>query len=124
MVWAGGILGLHPPPFDDGRGCLEEGCVFDDNPFRTLRLAVKCFLGAQDGSPDYLTLDQMAAMVSKSKSTLERLKKRKNNPLPPPAIEGGAGKADEWIWASIRAWLEQEFRRKLPETFPRRPFRR
>jgi hypothetical protein len=71
-------------------------------------------------APQYVTLDQMAALVSRSKKTLERLKTRKDNPLPSPAVEGGGGKADEWIWSEVRPWLEQEFRRPLPERLPAR----
>jgi hypothetical protein len=78
----------------------------------------------EDHSPsvveDYVTLDQMAAWVSRSKRTLERMKTRQSNPLPTPDIEGGAGKADEWIWSRVRPWLEREFRRKLPDSAPRR----
>jgi hypothetical protein len=71
-----------------------------------------------DTLPCYVTLDQMAAMIPRSKRTLERLKKRRKNPLPTPDVEGGGGKADEWEWVKIRPWLEEEFRRQLPEHFP------
>jgi hypothetical protein len=72
------------------------------------------------GEPiEYITLDQMAAHVNRSKKTLERLKTRTNNPLPPPAVQGGGGKADEWVWSQVRPWLEKEFDRRLPERFPR-----
>jgi len=68
----------------------------------------------------YVTLDQMAAIVSRSKRTLERLKTRRNNPLPDPAVPGGGGRPDEWIWSQVRPWLAQEFKRNLPEKFPPR----
>ena len=71
-------------------------------------------------TPQYVTLDQMAALVSRSKKTLERRKRRKDNPLPSHAVEGGGGKADEWIWSEVRPWLEQESQRHLPERFPAR----
>jgi hypothetical protein len=71
----------------------------------------------------YVTLDHMAAMVSRSKRTLEKLKTRRKNPLPGPDVEGGGGKPHEWKWRSIRPWLEQEFGRKLPEQFPASRFR-
>jgi hypothetical protein len=66
----------------------------------------------------YVTLDQMAAVVSRSKRTLEKRKNRRENPLPAPYVEGGGGKPDEWLWALVRPWLEREFSRKLPERFP------
>lgn len=70
--------------------------------------------------PQYVTLDRMAAHVNRSKRTLERLKSRKNNPLPSPDIEGGGGKPDEWEWLKIKPWLEEEYGRKLPSQFPPR----
>lgn len=70
--------------------------------------------------PQYVTLDQIAAAVNHSKKSLERRKSRKDKPLPSPAVEGGGGKADEWIWSDIRPWLETEFGRKLPNVFPTR----
>jgi hypothetical protein len=66
----------------------------------------------------YVTLDKMAAIVNRDKKTLERRKTRKNNPLPAPAVEGGGGKPDEWIWSNVRPWLEKEFSRPLPEQYP------
>jgi hypothetical protein len=71
---------------------------------------------AQPGQ--YVTLDNLAAIVSRSKRTLEKRKVRERNPLPPPDVEGGGGRPDEWLWPTIRPWLEQEFGRKLPERFP------
>ncbi len=66
----------------------------------------------------YVTLDKMAAIVGRSKRTLEKLKTRGRNSLPPPDIEGGGGRADEWLWATVRPWLEGEYGRELPERFP------
>jgi hypothetical protein len=71
-----------------------------------------------DDARQHVTLDQMAAMVNRSKRTLERLKTRKNNPLPDPDVPGGGGKPDEWEWAKVRPWLEAEFTRRLPERYP------
>lgn len=61
---------------------------------------------------DYVTLDQMAAIVHRSKRTLEKKK------LPEPDIEGGGGKPHEWLWSRIRPWLQTEFGRELPEIYP------
>ena len=66
----------------------------------------------------YVTLDRMAAMVSRSKRTLEKYLYRKKNPLPDPDVQGVGGKPNEWIWSMIRPWLESEFGRKLPDHFP------
>jgi hypothetical protein len=66
----------------------------------------------------YVTLDQAAALVSRSKRTLEKYKQREKNPLPSPDVEGGGGRPDEWRWTRIRPWLEQEFGRSLPEQYP------
>ena len=64
----------------------------------------------------HVTLSQMAAIVNKSKRTLERL--RDNGRLSAPAVKGPKGTAHEWRWSDVRPILEDEYRRKLPETFP------
>lgn len=67
----------------------------------------------------YVTLDQCAAFVNRSKRTLERMKTRKKDPLPDPDVPGGGGKADEWKWKTIRTWLERNYGRQLPSEYPR-----
>lgn len=78
--------------------------------------------GAGDGAspvlPQYVTLDQMAASVSRSKKALERAMNRTGSTMPRPDVEGGGGKPHEWLWSRIRPWLEKEYGRKLPEHFP------
>jgi hypothetical protein len=71
----------------------------------------------------YVTLDGMAAAVSRSKRTLEKLKGRKSRPLPNPDVEGGGGKPDEWKWSTVRPWLEEEYGKLLPDQFPAHRFR-
>jgi hypothetical protein len=71
-----------------------------------------------EDAPVYVTLAQMAAMVNRSKRTLENLKDRKKNPLPDPDVTGGGGKADEWLWDHIRPWLETEYGRSLSKFNP------
>ena len=71
-------------------------------------------------APVYVDLDQIAAVVNRSKSTLEKLKRRKDNPLPDPDVPGGGGKKDEWVWSHICPWLETEFKKHFAETLPRR----
>ena len=66
--------------------------------------------------PQTVTLDQMAATVSRTKKTLERYKAK--GELPPPDVEGGGGKPDEWQWSKVKPILEKHFSRKLPERFP------
>lgn len=68
--------------------------------------------------PDRLTLDQAAAMVNRSKWTLERYKS--GDKLPTPTVEGGGGRPDLWDWSVIRPWLMKEFNVILPERFPAR----
>ena len=69
-----------------------------------------------DEIPQTVTLDKMAAAVSRSKKTLERLKA--DGKLPIPDVEGGGGKPDEWIWSNVKPILEQHYNRKLPDRFP------
>ena len=69
--------------------------------------------------PDYITLTQAAGMVKKGKRTLERYKTK--GTLPPPVVEGGAGRADLYDWAVMRPWLADTFKwplDKLPEIHP------
>lgn len=62
----------------------------------------------------YVTLDQAAALVNRSKHTLRNYKD-----LPPPDIEGGGkGKRHEWLWSKLRPWLESKFDRRLSERPP------
>ena len=72
----------------------------------------------EDDIKQYVTLDRLAAIVGRSKRTLEKLRTRKANPLPDPDIDGGGGKPNEWVWSMIRPWLEAEYKRVLPEHFP------
>ena len=69
-----------------------------------------------------VTLQQAAAMVSRSKRTLEDYK-RKDQTMPLPRVEGGGGKPAEWAWSEIRSWLEKTFDRSLPKRFPADRFR-
>jgi len=64
----------------------------------------------------HVTLSQMAAMVNRTKKTLERL--RDNGKLSAPAVKGGTGRADEWRWSDVRPILQDEYNRQLPEIYP------
>lgn len=67
---------------------------------------------------NYVTLDQMAALVNKNKKTLERAMNNKNSTMPQPDVEGGGGVAHEWKYDNIRPWLEEKYKRKLPIRLP------
>jgi hypothetical protein len=68
-----------------------------------------------------VTMLQMGGIVSRSKPTIERLKKK--GKLPPPTVKGGNGRADEWDWALVRPILVAEYKRPdLPEHYPTDPF--
>lgn len=67
----------------------------------------------------YVTLDQMAALINRSKKTLERKMNASNSDMPAPDVEGGGGRPHEWKWTAIRPWLEKQFKRQIPERFPR-----
>ncbi len=74
------------------------------------------------GLPQFVTLDQCASIVGRSKRALETYlydpRFRERHAMPDPAIDGGGGRANEWEWDVIRPWLEKVFGRKLPERFP------
>jgi hypothetical protein len=72
------------------------------------------FVSQSAGAECLVTLQQAAALVRRSKRTLEKYKEK----MPLPRVEGGGGKPAEWAWSEIRPWLEKAFDRKLPERFP------
>ena len=74
----------------------------------------------------YVTLDQAAALVNRSKKTLERyLRNPKSEAarMPEPDVEGTGGKPHEWKWVTLRSWLETTFGKKLPDRIPSRASR-
>ena len=76
--------------------------------------------GEMEAEPDTdtVTLSQAAALVNRSKRTLEGYR-QKDTTFPAPCIKGKNGKADEWAWAELRPWLVKTFKRPLPDRFPR-----
>jgi hypothetical protein len=64
-----------------------------------------------------VTLDQIGAMVHRSKRTMERYRAC----MPPPCVQGRRGQASRWEWPDVRPWLEQTFGLRLPERFPGHP---
>jgi hypothetical protein len=63
---------------------------------------------------ELVTLDQMAAMVHRSKRSLERYRGQ----LPAPRFRGRRGQTHLWDWPEVRPWLEETFGLRLPEHFP------
>jgi len=72
---------------------------------------------AESAAPQYVTRDQIAAMVGRSK---DKVMDWFNDDAdsPEPAVEGGGGKAYQYIWSEVRPWLEAKSGRKLPIRFP------
>lgn len=70
----------------------------------------------QTPTPQWVTLDMIAALVNRSKKTLERWVKQ--GKLPSPDVEGGGGKPHEWNYLKLRPALEQYTEKKLPPNFP------
>lgn len=73
----------------------------------------------EDDHSQLVTLDQLANMIQRGKSTLERWRAKDQN-FPPPDIPRGAGrKAHLWKWQSVRSYLiDKTGRSGLPERFP------
>ncbi len=61
-----------------------------------------------------VTLDQAAALVSRTKRALEHYKGRG---MPKPRMRGGGGKPSLWAYSEIRLWLSKTFDISLPERF-------
>jgi len=65
---------------------------------------------------ELVTLSQAAAIIQKSKRTLENY--LRDEKLPPPDVVGGDGKSNYWYWGNIRPELEKLSSKLLPERFP------
>lgn len=103
------------------RAAAAEGAAAAERALATEQAAAS--ERAQAGQPpglvagQYVSLDQMAAIVGKSKRTLENLYRK--GVLPNPDVLGGGGRAHEWGWANVRLVLQKRFGRNLPDTYPR-----
>jgi hypothetical protein len=62
-----------------------------------------------------VTLDQIAALVSRKKRSLEHYIRNAGFAMPLPEVQGGGGRASYWRWSVIRPWLISTFGRMLPE---------
>lgn len=67
--------------------------------------------------PTYVTMDQAAALVQRSKRCLRHY--YDDNEMPPPDIRGGGGKPHQWRYETLRLWLTETFDYKLPLQMPR-----
>jgi len=67
---------------------------------------------------EYVTLDQMASIASKSERTIEKWARDKRDPLPAPDVPGNAESADQWKWDRIRPWLQAKTRKPFPQNNP------
>lgn len=65
-------------------------------------------------SEQLVTLDQIGAMVHRSKRSMERYRGR----MPVPRVRGRRGQPHLWAWSQVRPWLEDSFGLRLPEHFP------
>ena len=118
------ITALLPPGSVHADWCRErlysEAAVFGED----------CTRYSNDSRPEaaaddaaiecIVTLQQAAAMVNRSKRTLEKHKTE----MPAPRISDGGGKPDEWEWSELRPWLEKYSSRTLPKRFPADQFRK
>jgi hypothetical protein len=71
--------------------------------------------GVSPVSEQLVSLDQIAAIVHRSKRSLERYQSQ----MPVPRVRGRRGQPHLWSWSEVRPWLEQVFNFQLPEHFPR-----
>lgn len=80
---------------------------------RSLREQMAPQVAAVELVQQRVTLNQCAAMVHRSKRSLQGYKDR-----PPPCNRPRNGQAHEWLWCDMRPWLESTFGVVLPERFP------
>ncbi len=81
---------------------------------RSLLEAALPHLAAPPPVRQLVTLHQMAAMVHRSKHTLDHYRHGR----PAPVVTGGGGRPSLWDWTQARPWLEGIFGLRLPERFP------
>ncbi len=67
----------------------------------------------------YVTVDQAAALVQRSKKTVAKWLNQDGAPL--AAVEGGGGKAHEYLWSDLKPFLELKTSRNLPAEYPQLP---
>lgn len=120
---------------DDGTGILDGDAVQVKEHCSAAGLlrqklidaaAFDCIAAVLDGEAsavtnDYIDMDQAAALVGRTKKTLERRlnAKRPKNAMPSPDVEGGGGRPHEWLYSRLKPWLESEFGKVLPDRPPR-----
>jgi len=63
-------------------------------------------------------LEQIAAIVHLKARSMDRYKRRQEDPLPDPDYPGSGGQRDHWRWSTVRPWLRRNFSLPIPEHFP------
>lgn len=99
----------------------EQKAIYQSARKQAIKFDLYIQATANEPSPADLCLvdlDQAAALVNRSKRTLERLQADPTKNMPLPFIQGGGGKKSEWKYSELKLWLEKEFTRKLPDTPP------
>ena len=75
--------------------------------------------GCRRDEDGYLVrLVEVAALVQRSKRSLEWYLRHPVHPLPDPEIRATGGKPHFYRWAEIKPWAERVFGRRLPEIPP------
>ncbi len=84
-------------------------------------------LETPEGEPEIedhlVTLNQVAAVVHRSKRTLEKYR-RHDDPekrLPDPHIRGGGGRPHEYSWQAMKGWIQRVFGYRASDLPPRPP---
>ena len=117
-------MGAIPPANAPARGWLRAiGSAPTIRPAATGRTTIclrerdrpgKALAARNEPHRDYIDLDQAAALVNRSKRTLERHLRK----MPNPVVQGAGGKKSEWVYEELRPWLENEFGKILPKRPP------
>ncbi len=76
----------------------------------------------EDSTECLVTLSQAAAMVQRSKRTLEGYTRKPG--FPQHRVKGKKGQPSLYAWNELRPFLQEQFARDLPEQFPADRFRR
>jgi len=69
-----------------------------------------------ESTPQYVTLDQIAAGVNRKAKTLRNM--LSSGKMLKPDVRGKPGQPNLWKWERVRPWAESKFNRQLPEKFP------
>jgi hypothetical protein len=118
-AWSRGVGPFRGPPMDSFSQLLSRAEPGEPPDTRAeverlraeverLRAEVEALKHGPGGGPpacQLVTLSQAAAMVSRSKNTLRKVR----HLMPPPREPGGNGFATRWDWQDMRPWLEDYY---------------